>query len=401
MFAPTHGIMHHNTTITFQRWIAVACMCCMLGVGTATAEPIDDALAAISKGDYVQAIKILRPLAAQGDAWAQYMVGEWYHQGKGVAQDYQEAAKWLRLAAAQGEAGAQFSLGWMYHEGEGVPQDDQEAVKWFRLAAAQGLKGAQDALKRPEMVAVAVVQNLAPVQVQTGVYDVYDGMAAYNKGDYAQAFKILRPLASKGLAMAQTNLGVMYHEGKGVAQDYKEAVKWYRLAATQGETLAQNILGVMYHNGEGVTRDYHEALKWYRLAAADGLESAKKALKRPEMAAAAQSLGTGWVLVSFDGTFTIYADPATIRKTGNRVKMWDLLDYNMADKISGKPYMSIRGQSEYDCKEEKIRSLYATYHSENMARGEVVSTGTKPSNWEPVAPGSMAAALWKMACKKR
>lgn len=56
VLTPTHDIMHHNTIMTFQRWIIAACMCCLLGVGTATAAHFDDADAAYDRGDYAQAI---------------------------------------------------------------------------------------------------------------------------------------------------------------------------------------------------------------------------------------------------------------------------------------------------------------------------------------------------------
>ena len=52
---------------------------------------------------------------------------------------------------------------------------------------------------------------------------------------------------------AQSILGVMYANGRGVPQDYAEAVKWYRLAADQGDAEAQHNLGVMYASGEGVS----------------------------------------------------------------------------------------------------------------------------------------------------
>ena len=41
--------------------------------------------------------------------------------------------------------------------------------------------------------------------------------------------------AEKGLARAQSNLGDMYANGKGVTQDYVEAIRWYRKAAKQGD----------------------------------------------------------------------------------------------------------------------------------------------------------------------
>ncbi|MEE8617918.1 MAG: tetratricopeptide repeat protein, partial [Nitrosomonadaceae bacterium] len=93
---------------------------------------------------------------------------------------------------------------------------------------------------------------------------------AYNKGNYAQALELLRPLAAQGIANAQNSLGFIYHMGKGVAQDYQEAMKWYHLAAEQGHAIAQNNLGFFYDVGKCVTQDYQEAVKWYRLAAEQG-----------------------------------------------------------------------------------------------------------------------------------
>ena len=69
--------------------------------------------------------------------------------------------------------------------------------------------------------------------VQRGRMIYEDGDAAARRGDYATALKLLSPLAQKGLAGAQNNLGKMYLQGHGVAQDYKEAGKWFRLAADQ------------------------------------------------------------------------------------------------------------------------------------------------------------------------
>ena len=64
--------------------------------------------------------------------------------------------------------------------------------------------------------------------------DFQKGFAAYNSGDYATALREWEPLAQQGDANAQSNLGQMYRQGKGVPQDDKTAVKWYTLAAKQG-----------------------------------------------------------------------------------------------------------------------------------------------------------------------
>ncbi len=93
-----------------------------------------------------------------------------------------------------------------------------------------------------------------------------EGLAAYNRGDYATALREWRPLAKQGDAGAQIFLGFMYRKGRGVAQDDAEAVKWYRKAAEQGRANAQNNLGIMYERGQGVPPDYAQAHMWFDLA---------------------------------------------------------------------------------------------------------------------------------------
>ena len=62
-----------------------------------------------------------------------------------------------------------------------------------------------------------------------------EGLAAYQRGDYATALREWRPLAEQGHAGAQYRLGVMYYnKGQGVPQDYVQAHKWWNLAATIG-----------------------------------------------------------------------------------------------------------------------------------------------------------------------
>ena len=53
-------------------------------------------------------------------------------------------------------------------------------------------------------------------------------------------------------------------------------------AAEQGDASAQSNLGVMYENGEGVAKDYKKAVYWLRKAADQGFAPAKEALAIPE-----------------------------------------------------------------------------------------------------------------------
>ena len=102
--------------------------------------------------------------------------------------------------------------------------------------------------------------------------DFNKGLTAAQSGDFATALKEWKPLAEEGNAVAQNNLGLMYHNGWGVPQDYKEAARLYRLAAEQGDADAQGNLGVMYVFGKGVTKDFVYAHMWGNIALMNGNE---------------------------------------------------------------------------------------------------------------------------------
>jgi TPR repeat protein len=52
-----------------------------------------------------------RKAADQGDAVAEFLLGDQYANGKGVPQDYGEARIWLQRAAEQGHSVAKLYLG--------------------------------------------------------------------------------------------------------------------------------------------------------------------------------------------------------------------------------------------------------------------------------------------------
>jgi uncharacterized protein len=262
------------------RWGVLAAVLC------AIASPVwadyQAAFGAYMRGDYATALREWKPLAGQGDAKAQFQLGNMYEEGQGVPQDYAEAVKWYHKAADQGDVSAQLNLGFMYEVGRSVAQDYSEAVMWFRKAAEQGGDFAQyklgnmyeegkgvrqDYRKAVKWYHKAADQGVAGAQFSLGV--------AYGKGqgvpqNYQEAVRWYRRAADKGLVDAQFQIGLMYAKGQGVAQDYAEALKWYRKAVDQGNVGAQINLGNMYANGQGVPQDYAEAVKWYRKAADQG-----------------------------------------------------------------------------------------------------------------------------------
>jgi uncharacterized protein len=102
-----------------------------------------------------------------------------------------------------------------------------------------------------------------------------DAVAAAHSGDYAAALRGLSPLAEKGDARAQFDIGFMHAYGWGVQRNPAEAITWYRKAANQGLQIAQHFLGLVYVNGEGVRPDDAEAARWFARAAAQGFAQAQ------------------------------------------------------------------------------------------------------------------------------
>jgi TPR repeat protein len=135
--------------------------------------------------EFETALAEWRPLAEQGNAEAQNMLGYMYRYGQGLPQDFEQARLWYRRAADQGNATAQNNLGALYRQGLGVPQDYQEAFHWFLRAAEQGNGGAQN------------------------------------------------------------HLGLMYFNGEGVEKDLVRAYKWAYLSAQQGVEPAIQALGLL------------------------------------------------------------------------------------------------------------------------------------------------------------
>lgn len=120
------------------------------------------------------------------------------------------------------------------------------------------------------------------------------------------------------------------------------------------------------------------------------------------LAVVCSSEAAEWVKVVSSKDAAVYANPATIRKAGNKVKMWELYDFETAQtNPNGKTYLSLMVQSEYDCKEEQERSLAFSAYSEKMRDGEVISAvSNNDAKWQPVIPGSNSVTLWKIACGK-
>jgi hypothetical protein len=88
--------------------------------------------------DEARSLKLARKSSGRGSKYGQLALGKLHYEGAGgLVRDYAQAVAFYGLAAAQGLVTAQFLLGEMYLEGDGVAKDLTEALRLFQLSAAQ------------------------------------------------------------------------------------------------------------------------------------------------------------------------------------------------------------------------------------------------------------------------
>ncbi|HEX8258550.1 MAG TPA: SPOR domain-containing protein [Allosphingosinicella sp.] len=111
--------------------------------------------------------------------------------------------------------------------------------------------------------AACALALFAPVAAHA---DVKAGVDAWQAGNYAAAIKEWRPLADKGDADAQFNLGQAYKMGRGVPANIKIAGGWFQKAAAQGHEHAQTNYGIILYD----TGNRAAALPWLKKGADRG-----------------------------------------------------------------------------------------------------------------------------------
>jgi TPR repeat protein len=189
---------------------ALALALLLQAVATGRASELIEGLTRYATRDHAGAIEVLRPLADQGDAVAEEILGKIHLTGEGTTRDSIAAFKRFLQAAERGRADAQLQLGRMYRDGVGISADGNLAMFWFDRAAKQGAPDAYNAIG----------------ELYLGHPDVL--------ADAAAARRFFLSGANLGHAGAMYNLGMIYLVGHGVTQDGIEAYKWFELSAQTG-----------------------------------------------------------------------------------------------------------------------------------------------------------------------
>ncbi|TKS60240.1 MAG: hypothetical protein EWM73_03157 [Nitrospira sp.] len=119
-----------------------------------------------------------------------------------------------------------------------------------------------------------------------------------------------------------------------------------------------------------------------------------------------------WVAVEknylLPGLRTVYVDPDTIRREGNLVTMWQLIDFKWMQGNQGigplgfgpHRFLSTKTHKQFDCAETRLRLLAFTEFSGRMGTGIPADGYVDKGNWISVEPESINQALWEVACGK-
>lgn len=166
------------------------------------AQDVQSGIRAWQAGEYSKAVAIWEPLAQQGNADAQFNLGQAYRLGRGVVPDlaraqglFEQAARqghldaetnlglllfnngnrisamrWLQSAALKGEPRALLVYGTALFNGEGVERDPVRAYAYVSRAAAQGLGPAKSTL--------AEMDALLPIEVRQQGVELAQQLAA-------------------------------------------------------------------------------------------------------------------------------------------------------------------------------------------------------------------------------
>jgi len=115
------------------------------------------------------------------------------------------------------------------------------------------------------------------------------------------------------------------------------------------------------------------------------------------------SAAAEWTLVANNGEqgVEIFVNKESIKKDGNLVTIWTLIDYESPQSVGGKNQLSTKSLDEYDCQNEQYRTLNLYWYSGHKEKGKIVYSELVPGKMQPIIPNSVVERVWKITCGKK
>ena len=128
----------------------------------------------------------------------------------------------------------------------------------------------------------------------------------------------------------------------------------------------------------------------------------KKLILATLLIVASTSAMAEWTLVNSDDNYDSYVNRTSIRKVGDKAKMWVMTNHKVAQKAGDSQFLSDTNLMEYNCKSEQDRMLAATGYPNSMGEGQsIFSYDYDNSKFTAIRPDSVAELKWKIACGKK
>ena len=108
-----------------------------------------------------------------------------------------------------------------------------------------------------------------------------------------------------------------------------------------------------------------------------------------------------WEIIAWSNEVSSYIDTSTLRSKGSIRRIWNMDNISGEQQtIKGQKYSSVATLIEYDCKEDKYRSLQSTFYSGGLGTGSPVHTAqsSTEARWTYHAPGSIGARVAQAVC---
>lgn len=230
--------------------------------------PAKAAVDAFREGNHERAVALAEPLAAGGNADAQYLMGFAYESGQGVEASREKAVDFYSKAAASGQKDAIYRLSFTLLASE----NEEERIKAKTLL--------EEAAKTDPAVAGRILGE-AWVRGRLS-----------KEPDFDKALAAWSQAAEKGDVHSHLLIARLYEGQFGFPEkaDAKKVVEAYRKAADLGDTAAMAFLGSRLLNGPEAIRNEKEGREWLAkaiegkqysayLALGDYEENVKKDLK--------------------------------------------------------------------------------------------------------------------------
>lgn len=185
--------------------------------------------------------------AKAGKGLAQYNLAHLYQHGYGVQQNKEKALYWYKQSAQSDTASVRYKIGRLFESGQIFPKDLKQAFIHYQYAAEHGDPYGET--------------NLALMYIQ----------GKGTKQDIPKGIEVAKKVADRGFVKAQLNLAGLYDSNYGGVKNEEKAKYWYKRAVEENQhPLAQYKLGRIYYK----EKNYSKAFEYLDLAVANNNDDA-------------------------------------------------------------------------------------------------------------------------------